>query len=99
MFQHRCSTNVWYDTIGNTLVGPYLFAGNLNKENYQEILKHNYKDFLDYKKRHKIFPSELCISVRRSLHWLSIFPDFNPLDYFLCNYIRDIIYTIIIYKT
>lgn len=33
--------------IENTLVGPYLFADNLNGENYLQFLEHNCEDLLN----------------------------------------------------
>lgn len=45
--QHRFSVNVWAGIIGQYIIGPYFFEGNLNGERYLHFLQNNLLDLLE----------------------------------------------------
>lgn len=46
-FQHRFSANVWGGIIGNQLLGPHFFAGNLNGDMYLQFLQNDLPELLE----------------------------------------------------
>lgn len=45
--QYRFSVNVWAGIIGQYIIGPYFFEGNLNGERYLHFLPNNLLDLLE----------------------------------------------------
>lgn len=46
-FQRRFHVNVWMGVIGNKLIGPHIFQGNLTGQGYLDFLQHDLPTFLD----------------------------------------------------
>lgn len=45
--QVRFSTNVWIGVVGDHLLGPYFYNGNLNQDRYLNFLQNELQDYLD----------------------------------------------------